>query len=509
MRSFPCAVSLVLLAVTIAVTPRAARAQLIGLKTVPIAAGEQFLIYPSRNLGMGGASIAMDDPLLDPFVNPAKGAWITESHFFTAPTAYSISDDNGGASTLPVGLLLTSDDWFGGGIAAVQDIDVGGNSRNRWFLIDPAASPVVLPRWNALNERSSTNKYFQAYMGRSFGGERFSLAASVFLADLNGLDGVEHLFANASEIDEYGHLVDYRLGFVARLSGARTLEVVLVHNRFSMTHDVTSVTWALTDSLNWRWTPTVLEEENLNKTTTWGAHVGYVQPLGESDWRFGANLTVNRKLHPKIPTYELETVPRLPRDPGDSWAYNLGAGISYLEGPTTFGLDVVYEPAISNTWADAETDVTAVDGTVIPAGAKTVENRFAFSNAAVRMGASHEISPQVSLQVGVRARSYDYQLRQTDHVEVLKRKQTEQWTEWTPSWGLRGTWSGVEVQYTGFASSASHFPFAFPFPGNLEVLNPGTLQDAGTDILAAPNQSLIVPEETVVTHRISVSVPIR
>ncbi len=60
--------------------------QLIGLKTVPLAAGEQFLIFPSENLGMGGASIAHDDPLSDPFSNPAKGARTTESRFFTVPT---------------------------------------------------------------------------------------------------------------------------------------------------------------------------------------------------------------------------------------------------------------------------------------------------------------------------------------------------------------------------------------------------------------------------------------
>ena len=64
------------LSVLVAATgiPIPGAAQLISLKTVPVANGEQFRIFPSRNVGLGGASIALRDALLDPFVNPAKGA---------------------------------------------------------------------------------------------------------------------------------------------------------------------------------------------------------------------------------------------------------------------------------------------------------------------------------------------------------------------------------------------------------------------------------------------------
>ena len=49
-------------------------AQLISLKSVPVATGDQFLMFPSQYLGMGGVSIALDDTLYDPFANPAKGS---------------------------------------------------------------------------------------------------------------------------------------------------------------------------------------------------------------------------------------------------------------------------------------------------------------------------------------------------------------------------------------------------------------------------------------------------
>ncbi|MGB0544255.1 MAG: hypothetical protein ACPGPI_11090, partial [Longimicrobiales bacterium] len=55
--------SLVFLSATL--TPRVS-AQVIGLKTVPLAAGDPFLIFPSKNLGMGAASFALQDALADP-----------------------------------------------------------------------------------------------------------------------------------------------------------------------------------------------------------------------------------------------------------------------------------------------------------------------------------------------------------------------------------------------------------------------------------------------------------
>lgn len=499
----------ILLVSSLASIPRGAVAQLIGLKTVPVAAGEQFAIFPSLNRSMGGASIAMDDPLLDPFVNPAKGGRVTSPLFFSSPTFYSVSKGNGVTRTLPVGVLFGSPRWFGGAVAAMQQIEMGGRLANGFVPIDPA-STVVLPSRRALAEKSSTNKYFQAMVGRKFGDGRFALAAGAMFADLNMLDGVDQLFVNAWEIEEFGQMEDYRLGFIGTFPGERTLEAVLVHNRFSMTHDVTSVDWTLTDSLNWRFTPEVSQEANLDQTNTWGVHVGYVQPIGESAWRIGGILTANRKLHPKIPTFDLAAVelPQarlIPRDPGDSWAYNIGLGISKHERNTTFGLDVVYEPAVSYTWADDTRDVTAADGSVIPAGGKTVENWFVFSNASINVGINQDVD-NTAIQLGLRVHSVDYRLRQQDHVEMTRRTQNEGWIEWTPSWGFRVTFSGLELRYQGWASSASHFPFIDL--GGSEVF---AVPDAGrfTNVLAAPRGDLAVPDLTVTSHRLAISVPIR
>src|SRR5947199_9478640 len=85
-----------------------ASAQLISIKTVPIAQGDQFDIFPSNNFGMGGVSLALADTLLDPFINPAKGARLGSARFFIAPTVYCISLRAFGVRTLSVSVVTGS-----------------------------------------------------------------------------------------------------------------------------------------------------------------------------------------------------------------------------------------------------------------------------------------------------------------------------------------------------------------------------------------------------------------
>jgi len=512
MRSTSFDRALVLAALCLASSATPGLAQVIGLKTVPLAAGEQFLIFPSENLGMGGVSIALDDALADPFSNPAKGVRATESRVFSVPTFYSITNENGGARTMPFGILARGDRWFGGGMVAIQDLDQGRGLVN-WLPPIVPGSEAGLPRPDALAVHSLTNKFAQLHIGKALD-DRWAIAVSAMFADLAGTDGVEQLFANAWEIEEFGSVRDVRIGVNGELDNGGRLDVAVVHNRFRMTHDVTTVTLELVDTMNWVFMPNVQEESHKNIGTTWGAQVGYVQPLDAPGWRAGGVLTVNRKDHPKIPTYDLTAVdlpqrPPIPRDPGNSWAYDIGAGIAYEEGPTTFAMDVVYEPAVSDTWADELEDVTAADGSTIPAGDHTVDNHFDFSNARASVGLSHDVRDWWGFQLGVRMRSYSYRMEQQDYVLGLDRSLTQQWTEWTPTWGARFELNGLEVRYTGLASSASHFPFPDLGSSTRDFDFAMPVAAAGGDILAPPSGRLGTPDETVVTHRLQISVPIR
>jgi len=206
------------------------------------------------------------------------------------------------------------------------------------------------------------------------------------------------------------------------------------------------------------------------------------------------------KSHPKIPNYELMNIPR---DPGTSWAYNIGVGVASTEGPTTFGIDMIYEPIRSHTWAEAAAPTASPSG-IIPLGAKTVDNRFAFSNATVRLGASRELGV-ASVQLGLQVHSISYTMVQRDFVQARSRRQSEQWMEWTPSWGLSVRLPDVELRYVGRLTTGT---------GRPGVAWDGTAResfgaDAAADILLAPSGPLTLTDAYVLTHQLSISLPIR
>src|SRR5882672_5831317 len=121
-----CAAAVAFAASLLCARPAELSAQLIQIKTLPIAEGDQWRFFPSANLGLGGLSIALGDSLLDPFENPAKGARLsdrTRGVFFGSPTFYSVSKNAGGGRTLPLGGIVRSGSTFGGLALAVQEID--------------------------------------------------------------------------------------------------------------------------------------------------------------------------------------------------------------------------------------------------------------------------------------------------------------------------------------------------------------------------------------------------
>jgi hypothetical protein len=483
------------------ILPATLGAQLISLKTVPVAAGDQFLLFPYAKMGMGGTVIAIDDTLHDPFVNPAAGSRLSGAQLFAAPTFYSISNEAGNGRSLPVGALFRSSGWFGGVSATLQQLEAGEEFfAVPWFEVPMRDDVAPLPP-NALSRRSATNMYATIIGGTVLPGS-VAIGASVSLADLDAVDGVEHLYAMSSDIRQSGHTEDFRLGLVKTFDRDQTLEAVVLHNRFDMQHDVAYVDWVLVDSTTWQWEQQTRVERNLDKTRTWGAHLEYRQPIGSRGWRAGGILTFNRKDHPKIPNYELVNIPR---DPGHSTAFDIGVGIARTAGSTTFALDLVYEPASSETWAEAAADTVSMSGKVIREGEKTIENSFSFSNAVVSAGAAQRIGP-VEVQAGVQVRAYDYHLDQWDNLAETSRRQNEDWMEWMPTWGLRVLLRDAEVRYMGRVTTGTGRPGVAWDPAVAE-----RAMDAGlaNDIVVAPSGPLTLQDATVLTHQVSVSIPIR
>ncbi|HJU73968.1 MAG TPA: hypothetical protein VJ717_09485, partial [Gemmatimonadaceae bacterium] len=139
-------------------------AQLVTPKTVPVAQGDQFLIFPSDKLGMGGVRIAVADTLADGFINPAKLARLKTGRFYGAPVFYNVSDNAGGARTLPLGSLGTMGPWAGALTIALQQLDTGNDG-------------FGLPE--RLSDRSSTNEYFSGVVARQVN-EGLAFGTSVF-----------------------------------------------------------------------------------------------------------------------------------------------------------------------------------------------------------------------------------------------------------------------------------------------------------------------------------------
>lgn len=452
--------------VALLLAPAATSAQLISIRTIPVAAGDQFQLFPSQTAGMGGVSIAIDDPLHDPFVNPAKGARITTLRFLTSPTFYDITSGHGRTFSLPVSLLARSGRWFGGGGVAMQQLESGTRFR----------------AWGALPDRAHSNIYAYGFGGWTLPGGTVSLGASAFVSDLSAVDGVALMYPRSIEIDQSGTSMDFRIAMLAELGGDRSLEAIFFHDRLSMTHDVTYANPARRVSAD----PETIRETNIDRTNTWGLHLGYVQAVGEH-WRLGGILTGNFQSHPKIPNYDLSGLARDP-GPGTSWAYNIGAGITRVIGPATVALEAIFEPIRTHTWAEANA----------PAGSKTVDNRFTFANAIFRLGADRDMGT-ASLQLGLELRSVNYRLVQQDRLQGTVRRQSEHWLEWAPTVGATVRFPQFDLHYAGRLTIGRGQPFLRSRRQGVPVLQ---------GFLLAPGGALSLADALVHTHQLTVSLPI-
>lgn len=483
-------------------TPFTARPQLISLKTAPVATGDQFLMFPSQRLGMGSVSIALDDPYLDPFVNPAKGARSSEAMIFCSPVYYSISEQNGMTRTLPFSGHFGYKHWFSSLSFTLQQMEAARSS-----LASPAFENYV-----RLSDKFDNNTYGYFSLGKRMPGNNSSIAGSVYWAKLNAIEGVDLLYARSSGIKQYGHLMDFRLAYLREIKRRHVLEAVILHNRYDMTHEVDYGWWERD------WDPFLKNadympaqarvEKNLDRSRTWGLHLGYVFKPSDEDWHLGGILTGNWKTHPKIPNYELMNIPR---DPGHSYAYNIGIGLAKsIEDEAAVGIDFIYEPVWSNTWAETIEPVQTRTGRTLPVGHKSIENHFRFSNGLVRFGFTAE-GKEFGIQLGLQIRSIAYRLTQLNYIDESFRKQKENWLEWIPSWGIKIKKRFLQIQYIGRVIVGTGIPGILDSvfrPSGGRNWEDAAFADKGVNFLIAPSGELTLADAHVITHQLIISVPI-
>jgi hypothetical protein len=478
-----------------------ASAQFIEIKTVPIATGEQFMIFPSRNMGFGSLSISVRDPLLDPFSNPARGSRLRSSMLFGAPTFYGVSDNGGSGRTLPAGAILRSDRVYGGLMLSFQQLQPATQFNACCFAFDvlPGVQP---PRV----DRSAINQYAFGMLGTRLGENGVSVAGSAMIGLLDAMDGIDLLYPNAFGLAQNGSVTDLRLGLLREREGAASLEGMFVFSNVDMTHDVQYLDF-IWDPVARRGVQRLRSDHNRDRTHTYGLHFAARSPESSSGVSRSAILTANYKHHPSIPNYDLMAIPR---DPGFSFAYNIGGGIGRDFGPTIVGIEAVLEPIWSHTWANADQVIERTNRSSLQPGDRTVENDFVFRNAHLRTGVQREIEfgpasreQMLALQLGLGVTSINYHLTQRDNVQSTRRTQKEQWLEWTPSWGATLRFSDLELRYVGRQRSGT---------GRPGVMGGGVFDLAATsarsDILLAPSSQLTLMEARVRSHQVSVSIPL-
>ncbi|MSR21068.1 MAG: hypothetical protein EXR91_08825 [Gemmatimonadetes bacterium] len=315
------------------------------------------------------------------------------------------------------------------------------------------------------------------------------------------MDGVDLLYAGASRIEQSGGTQDLRLG-LHRQGATDQLSVLLLHGRVSMTHDVTYNQWTW-DSLSM--SPRALRrvEVNEDQTRTWGTHVEWSRALGAPGWRMGASATVNYKDHPKIPNYEIQSIPR---DPGTTWAYEAAVGFAREAGPTIFAFEVALQPIWSETWEGADTTDVRLSGGDLEVGDRSIVNDFFFTNVMFRNGLSQDVG-RTTLKAGLEVLSYAYSLEQVSHVVDSYREQDETWMEWMPTFGATVRFSGLELRYAGRVTSGTGLPGS-DFMA-VSTLASGTINQIGSDFILAPGGPLTLQAASVVTHQLAVRVPVR
>lgn len=473
----------------------AVHAQIIPIKTVPLAEGDQLGFFPSANLGMGGVSIAIADTLLDPFINPAKGARLRRGSFFGSPSVYSLSRRVGSGRTLPLGAITRSRSSFAGLSVAIQEINPAQPPQVNVFPVNADFSITALPDSTGIASRQPlSNKYVSAMAGRVFPTHGLSVGVSAFWSGLRVVDGVDQLYIGSQGVRQSGQALDLRFGLLKEWGNDRSFEAVVVHNRSDVAHDVSY--------LDFFWDPATRQskprprlEQYGDRANTSGLHLEYEQPLADSGWRIGGLLTANRASHPKVPAYDFMNVP------GRSSAFNLGVGLSKSQGPMRLGIDMIYEPIWSYT------------------GVESIENRFQFSNSIVRAGVSRDFpvvpaqnaeaaaaETSLRLQLGIQLRSIHYWLDRYENLTQLSRSQEESWKEWTNALGASLRFPELEIHYRMRSASGAGRPgVAGPDPG----FRTGVV---GASILPGPvltPTALALTSVRVTTHQFSVSVPIR
>ena len=440
-----------------------ASAQIIPVKTTPIAEGDQFTFLPSSNRGLAGVAIALADSLHDPFTNPAAGGRVQRGYVFSSPSVYSLSRGRSSGSTIPIGAFMRGGSAFGAAGFALQRLSPPRGDEGDVIALSSVFTPV------APGEPRS-NQYAFALAGTQERGALPAFGVSVFWSRLKGVEGAELLYPLSQHIEQHADAVALRAGMVKSLTPWQSLEAVIVHNRSFARHDVSyfELVW---DPANRNVIQRTHVDQNFERTHLWGAQLQHRQRLRDSAWTVGTTFVANRTTQLTAPARGMMTVAR---NPGESTALNAGIGVARSKHNTTIAADAVYEPV----WSRAVYGDEAAD--------------YRFSNVVLRSGIRHEIMSEaqnVRLQL-----QFGMQMRAIHHTR-------RSWNEWVHAWGMSLRALEFDLTYHGRVQSGVNRPGRPSFQGPIAI-------DVAPFFPFTPPGPVLLPVR-VTTHQLSVSVPVQ
>jgi len=218
-------------------------------------------------------------------------------------------------------------------------------------------------------------------------------------------------------------------------------------------------------------------------------------------------VTANRIRQPSLPGYDL---PQVPANAGTAHAYNIGGGIARTTGVLTMAFDAILEPISSRTWVTADKPMETLAGTVLDAGTRTLENQFRFTNGIARLGAAATMplgdDRSLRFEAGGQLRAIRYDLEQRDDIRAEQNTSTQNWNEWTRSWGLSFRFAGANLHYRGNLTTGAGRPGFDDFGGGVAI-DRAPLPPGGFSSFVP--FGLTFGDVRTTTHQISLSVPIR
>ena len=385
--------------------------QIISVKTIPLITTQQFTLAPTYNAGMGGVSIAIDDPLADGFLNPARLTALDRNMLYTAPyqdgwrdglardpwNGSPISRQGGQlqgsqAQAIPLGIIRHI--VLGRGdldviTALAFSIERLHHASHRRQFQDPDTW-----EWNGPLQMSAFNLPLSAMVAVRLPRRGLSIGAGVDAVKIRGVDGVPMLYPGATQLRQDGSLVHYKLGASLTGTDGSRLDGLLLHRRYQM-EQVAIYDWQ--DNI-----------KNKDEEQSWLVQLKGRLPV-EDQAQVGLALTGQWKWHPKLPDYPAPQI-AIPRDPGITKAGRVGLGFSQRVGRLRAALDVEMELIDSRTWGDTTAPVAGVDGQLIAAGEPLFRNDYILTNAAIRLGFEFQIHSRLRVQGGWsnRQTSIDY-----------------------------------------------------------------------------------------------------